>query len=141
MAKVKTNRSLLMYIVLTVVTCGIYDLFFINGIAKDVNAMCKDDGRKTKGIIGFIILTCVTCGIYGLVWWYGVANRVSENSGKYGLNISENGTTWLLWSLFGSMLCGLGPLIALNTLCNNLNRLGEAYNKTLEAPAAPAAEA
>ncbi len=141
MAKVNTSRGLIKVILFSIITCGLYELFFINGISNDMNTMCKDDGLKTKGIIGFIVLSCVTCGIYPLVWFYGVANRVSENAGRYGLTITENGMSWLLWSLFGSMLCGLGPLIALNTLCKNLNRLGEAYNKTLETPAAPAAQA
>ncbi|MBQ7362844.1 MAG: DUF4234 domain-containing protein [Clostridia bacterium] len=141
MAKVKTNRGLLKYILLTLVTCGIYELFFINGIANDMNTMCKDDGLKTKGILGFIVLTCVTCGIYPMVWFYGVANRLSENGNKYGLNISENGTNFLLWMIFGALLCGIGPFVAMHALCKNLNRVGEAYNKTLETPAAPAASA
>ncbi len=135
MAKVKTDRSLIMIILLNIITCGIYSLFFINGIANDVNTFGKDDGKSTKGILGFIILSAVTCGIYGIIWWYSVANRVAENGNRYGVTGCKNGSSFLMWNIFGSLLCGLGPLIALNNLCKDLNNVGMAYNKTLDVAA------
>ena len=47
MRKIKTDRSLLMYILLTIVTCGIYSYWFIYTIAQDLNEICKEDGEKT----------------------------------------------------------------------------------------------
>lgn len=35
----------------------------------------------------------------------------------------------LMWQIFGAMLCGIGPFIAMNILIKNTNKICEAYNK------------
>lgn len=127
--KVKEDRSLVMYILLSIVTCGIYSYYFLYSIAQDANVVCADDGKKTSGLAAFILLSIVTCGIYALIWYYNLGNRLSENAPKYGLNFSENGTTVLMWMIFGSFLCGIGPFIAMNILITNMNALAHAYNE------------
>ena len=67
--------------------------------------------------------------IYAWIWYYNLGNRLSENAPKYGLNFSENGTTVLMWMIFGSFLCGIGPFIAMNILITNMNALAHAYNE------------
>lgn len=124
----KTNRSLLMYILLNFITCGIYSYIFIYGLANDVNEVCGGDGQKTGGLLAFILLNLVTCGIYSLIWWYKLCNRIAVNGPRYGVTIQENGTTFLLWSLLGSLLCGIGPFIALHQVLRNMNTLCAAYN-------------
>lgn len=118
-----------MYILLGVVTCGIYVYIFIHQLAKDVNIACAGDGKETPGLLKFIIFTTLTCGIYGFIWWYSVANRLAENAHRYGMNFQENGTTFLMWQLFGSLLCGIGPFIAMNIIIKNTNSICMAYNR------------
>ena len=127
--KAKEDRSLVMYILLSIVTCGIYSYYFLYSIAQDANVVCADDGKKTSGLAAFILLSIVTCGIYAWIWYYNLGNRLSENAPKYGLNFSENGTTVLMWMIFGSFLCGIGPFIAMNILITNMNALAHAYNE------------
>lgn len=45
------------------------------------------------------------------------------------MTFHENGTTVLMWLLFGSLLYGIGPFIAMNILIKNTNKICEAYNK------------
>lgn len=125
---VKTNRSLLLYILFNIVTCGIYGWFFIHALARDVNTVCDQDGQKTSGLLAYMLLNCVTCGIYSWIWWYKVGNRLYSNAPRYGLMLSENGTSVLLWRLFGALLCGIGPFIALHIVIKNMNVLANAYN-------------
>lgn len=127
--KVKEDRSLVMYIVLSIVTCGIYSYYFLYTMAQDANVVCADDGKKTAGLAAFILLSFVTCGIYAWIWYYNLGNRLAENAPRYGLTFSENGTTVLMWFIFGSFLCGIGPFIAMNILITNMNRLAHAYNQ------------
>lgn len=124
----KTNRSLLTYILLNLITCGIYGYIFIYGLSNDVNEVCDGDGQKTGGLLVYLLLGFVTCGIYDFIWWYKLCNRISVNGPRYGVTISENGTTFLLWSILGSLLCGIGPLIALHQVLRNMNTLCAAYN-------------
>ena len=128
---VKTDRSLLMYIVLSLITCGIYAWYFIYSLARDVNIMCREDGQKTGGLLAFILLSIITCGFYSLYWMYCLGNRLAANAPRYGMNFQENGTTVLLWYLVGAFLCGIGPYVAMHILIKNANALGVAYNHSI----------
>lgn len=125
---VDNNRSLAKYILLSIVTCGIYSLVFLHGIIRDINVICDGDGQETPGLLKLILLSIVTCGIYGWYFYYQLGNRISENGPRYGLNFSENGTTVLMWMLFGSLLCGIGSFIAINIIIKNTNALATQYN-------------
>ncbi len=125
---VKQNRSLLIYIILSILTLGIYSFYNTYSIAKDTNTICEGDGEKTSGLFLYIVFTILTCGIYSFVWYYKIGNRLQANGDKYGLKIVENGTTLLVWQLLGSLLCGIGAFIALHILFKNLNALATAYN-------------
>lgn len=127
--RLQTDRSLIMYIILTFITCGIYGFWFIYTMAQDVNTACEGDGDSTTGLVLYIILCYITCGLYGFYWQYKLGNRLQNNAYRYGLSFSESGTTILMWNIFGSLLCGLGPLIALNILIKNTNAICMAYNQ------------
>lgn len=124
----KTDRSLLVYIFLTLVTCGIYGYYTIYALARDVNAACNGDGQHTPGLLQFILLNLVTCGFYTFYWNYSLGNRLFNNGPRYGLNIQETGVTVLLWMLVGMLFCGIGPLIALFFIFRNANAICAAYN-------------
>ncbi len=125
---IETNRSLVKYIVFTILTCGIYGFYFIYKLAQDINVMCDGDGQNTSGLLAFILLSYITCGIYAWFWYYNLGNRLNSNAGRYGLNFQENGTTILLWLVFGSLICGIGPYVAMYILIKNTNELAMAYN-------------
>lgn len=40
----------------------------------------------------------------------------------------DNILTILMWMIFGSLLCGIGSLIAMNIIINNTNALAREYN-------------
>ena len=125
---VQTDRSLITYIVLTIVTCGIYGFWFVYTIARDLNMMCEGDGENTGGLAAYILLSFVTCGIYNIWWLYKIGNRIQRNAPRYGLMVQENGTTILMWYIFGIVLCGIGPWIGMHIVIKNTNALATAYN-------------
>lgn len=126
----KTDRSLVAYILLSIITCGIYSYYFLYTMARDVNIVCEGDGKKTGGLAAFILLSWITCGFYALYWYYSLGNRLASNAPRYGLNFQENGTTVLLWYLVGLLLCGIGPYVAMYFLIKNTNSICSAYNRT-----------
>ena len=125
---IKSNRSLLMYILLSILTLGIYHLYFIYSIARDINEMCEGDGDHTAGLIVFTILNFVTCGIYSFIWMYKLGNRLQINADDYKDYFPENGTTILLWLILGNLICGIGSFIALHIIIKNTNQLARHYN-------------
>lgn len=126
--RLQTDRSLIAYIFLSIITCGIYGYYFIYKMAKDVNIACEEDGENTAGLVKFIILSFITCGIYTWFWYYNLGNRLAKNAPRYGLYFQENGTTVLLWLIFGSLLCGIGVFVAFHILIKNSNAICAAYN-------------
>ncbi len=125
---IRTNRSILTYILLNILTCGLYHLYFVQTLAEDVNQMCAADGRKTAGALPYFLLSFFTCGIYSIYWNCMVAERLQYASRRYGAPFSEGGSTVAIWNI-ASLLC-FPPLIyyVYYILINNTNRLGFAYN-------------
>lgn len=133
MERKKEDRSFGMYILLTIVTCGIYGIVFMWEMFKDINTVCgvkeEDDSYKSPNYIVYAMLTIITCGIYGVYWLYKQGNRLQRVGKAYGKEIDENGTTLLLWTLLGSLVCGLGAFVTQYLLIKNVNVLCRCYNK------------
>lgn len=134
-APIKTDRGVIGWLLLSIVTCGIYSYYFLYCLARDINVMCQDDGDSTPGLAAFILLSFVTCGFYGLYWYYKIGNRLQANAPRYGLMFQENGTTVLMWQIVGALLCSLGPIFAMNIIIKNTNAMATAYNARLGARA------
>lgn len=125
-----TNRDLLTYILLCIVTCGIYGYWFVYKMAQDANVACTNDGDSTPGLAVYILLSIVTCGIYSYYWQYKLANRIQANAPMYGISIQEGGSDVLLWLLLGTFICFACHFIAMNIIIKNMNTLCAAYNRT-----------
>ncbi len=125
---VDPNRSTAITVLLSIVTCGIFNYYFCYTLARDLNVMCEGDGEETPGLLAFIMLSFVTCGVYSYYWYYKIGNRLQTNAPRYGLSFQESGTTILLWQLVGVLLCCIGPIIALNIVIGNTNAMARAYN-------------
>ena len=94
------NKSLATCIILSIVTCGIYGIIWFINMVDDVNRVCNDEKSSQSGGTVFL-LTLVTCGIYGFVWFYQAGARMFTAGQKYGKQISDNGTLYLLLMIFG----------------------------------------
>ena len=125
----KENRSMIVVILLSLVTLGIYGLIFTHNYAKDMNQVCEGDGQKTGGLAAVILLSMVTCGIYGYYWIYKVGDRIAINSAKRSIPCKTSGGNLLLWTLFGGLII-IGPFVVLHKMCEGLNGLCADYNRS-----------
>ncbi len=125
----RTDRTLLILVLLSLITCGIYWYIFMYQIIKDINIACDGDGDETPGLLIFLLLSIITCGIYSYYWYYKVGNRLALNAGRYGFTVTENGTTILLWMLLGQFACGIGPFVGWHILITNTNLVCSGYNR------------
>ena len=132
MRKVKTDRSLLMYILLTIVTCGIYSLIFMHELAEDVNEMCRDDGKNTQGLLMLILLSFVTCGIYPIIWWYSVCDRIGSAANRRFGKTDFNGGTYLLWVLLGMFVCVILSYVGMYKMFECSNMVANHYNQSID---------
>lgn len=133
MERKKEDRSMLMLILLSAVTCGIYGVIFYWKLYKDLNDVCRaremDDSQKSPNYLVFCLFTIFSCGLYAFYWEYKQGNRVQRAGESYGVRIDENGTTLLLWSILGAFICALGPIVAQYLMIKNINTLCKCYNQ------------
>ena len=122
-----TNRRFWKWFFLSIITLGIYGLVFMCKYVRDLNIVCKADGKKTMNYIGMILLSAITFGIYGIVWYYGVGKRLEQGAIMRGLPPMTSGGSLLCWQILGACIV-VGPFVAQAKMINALNALCEDYN-------------
>lgn len=126
------QRSFAKYLLLSILTCGIYALYFWYRYAEDMNLMCQGDGEETTNYLLAWLFGILTCGIYLWYWFYQVGNRIQKNGKRYGVTIVENGSSVILWLIIGTYLtCGIAALFAYYILVKNFNQLADGYNNQM----------
>ncbi len=96
------HRSIPLAIFFTLITCGIYGIYWMVKITNETNALTKDT-QFVSGIVAFL-LTIVTCGIFGLYWAYKVGQKVDmlEKTGT-----DHNAILYLVLSIFSVFFLGI----------------------------------
>ncbi len=89
-----TVRSVPMLVLLSIVTCGIYYLYWIYKTTDEIkNFMEREDINPALELI----LVLVTCNIYSLYWYYKYGKIVYlEMTAKAGMDNSEDSTVLLV---------------------------------------------
>ena len=127
-----TNRSFVVWILLNIITFGIYGLVMMYVITQDVNEICSPrDGRHTYSFLLMVFLfSWLTLGIYPLVWWHMFSNRLGDALQSRGYNRMISASSFWGWNILGALII-VGPFIylykmldAVNTLCADANNRG-----------------
>lgn len=98
-APVLEYRDIAIAIILSIVTCGIYGIFWIISLTNDANKVADRPTDTSGGMV--ILLTLITCGIYGIYWNYKMGQKIYEAGQRYNKSISDNSVLYLVLSLFG----------------------------------------
>jgi hypothetical protein len=107
------RRDIALCIVLSIVTCGIYGIYWFICLANDINTV--SGAQDTDGILVFL-LTLITCGIYGLYWAYQCGEKIDRVKQSRGIPASNGGVLYLLLYIFGG-------IIAYALIQNEINQL------------------
>ena len=59
------RKSIGLCIVLSIVTCGIYSLYWLYCMAEDVNLVTARPSAPSGGLV--LLLTIVTCGLWSII--------------------------------------------------------------------------
>jgi hypothetical protein len=81
------RRDLVLSIILTVVTCGIYKLFWMYQLGNDIAMLRGDDQPKP---MTDLLLTLVTCGLWYFVVSYRWAQLLNDVVGQRGGRVDSN---------------------------------------------------
>lgn len=130
-ANLKTNRSLIKFLLLSMVTFGIYGLIAMCEMVNALNLIAtKYDGKNTSNYVLALILTPFTFGIYGLIWFHLYSNRIGDELKRRGIGLSFSSKTLWGWGIIGAIIY-IGPIVyiykliqAINILCVDFNQRG-----------------
>lgn len=127
--QLKTNRGLLKFILLSVITLGIYAIVAMSSVSSDVNVICsRYDGKKTMHYcLLFFLVGPITLGIADLVWYHRISNRIGGELQRRGLGYDFGAKDFWLWGILGSLIV-VGPFIYTHKLFKAMNTLSENYN-------------
>ena len=91
-----TKRNVVLSLIFSIITCGIYLLYWHIKVTDEVNAIIGD--RRASSGIMTLIYSIVTCGIYALYWAYTMGDKVDRMKGNKAGN---GGILYLILALFG----------------------------------------
>lgn len=89
------THNIAVSIVLSIVTCGIYAIYWFIMLTDEVNRRAGTP-EDTSGGIAFL-LSMVTCGIYAIYWAYRIGEKVDAISGQQ----KSSNILYLVLELFG----------------------------------------
>ena len=67
------KKDIVICVILTVITCGIYGLFWMASVNDEINTLADDRNSPSGGFV--VAITLLTCGIYGFYWAYQMAKK------------------------------------------------------------------
>lgn len=103
-------KNIAVCVVLSLVTCGIYQLFWAYSLCKNIRRL---NGEPENCAGEFLCLMFVP--FYGLYWMYTRCQKITKGAAAKGVTIPYNGTACLVLQLFG-----LG-VVAYALMQNSLN--------------------
>lgn len=123
-----TDRGLLKFVLLSIVTFGIYGIVTYCKLVTDLNiAASRYDGKRTMSYMGMCMLSPVTLGILPLVWCHNLSNRVGDEARRRGYDTNFGAKDFWLWNVLGSLIV-VGPFIYCNKLLKSMNMINESFN-------------
>ena len=117
-----------MFILLSIITLGIYSIVFYYKMADDINTIAnRYDGRTTMNYLLVLLLSLVTLGIFGLYWFHTTFDRIGAELERRGIDYPFDASTFWLWHVLGAFII-VGPFICIHKECTAMNKLCEHYN-------------
>lgn len=108
------ERSVGLAIILTLITCGIYGLYWMYAMTNEL-AYLSDDPTFTGGKT--ILFSIITCGIYTLFWYYMLGGKIAIAQMKKGYPAKDDGVLYIILGIFG-----LG-IVSMAIAQSNINKL------------------
>lgn len=136
-----TPRDPALTLVLILLTCGIYYLYFIYVVSRETQEFLGEP-EFSPGVE--VLLSLITCGIWNIYWDYRIGKRIAQMCEQVGLPPTDNAILYLLLDLVG--FGGFGSLGLVNPVLqqDGLNRVWKAAMMppppdTLQTPRQPRA--
>ncbi len=128
--QLKTNRGLFKFIILSILTLGIYGIVVLSSVSTDINIIAsRYDGKKTMHYcLVLFVFSWLTMGIVPLVWSHKISARIGAELKRRNINYSFGAGSFWGWGFFGIIIL-VGPFIYLHKLLKSMNLLSADFNR------------
>ncbi len=109
------KREIVMAIILSVITCGIYGIYWFVKLTDESNMIAE---TPTASGVMALVLTIVTCGIYGIYWAYKKGETIDKFNASRGMAATNNAIIYLVLEL-------VFPIAIYILLQNELNKIAQ----------------
>lgn len=94
------EKSIGLCVVLSLVTCGIYSIYWLYTIAHDLNDLCESQNQEKGAEPGLVVvLSIVTCGIYLLYYLWKAGKMISSLTRSNGHHPSDDSIVLMVLSI------------------------------------------
>lgn len=132
MRRLKNDYSLISYLLLGVITFGIYPIWILHNLVRDVNDICREDGRRSPGVLQLILLSLVTLGLYSFFWYYRIGDMLERAARRNReLRCDITGGYILICFVLNAVMCYLAGWVGLHKIFEATNILATDYNSKL----------
>lgn len=128
-AQLKTNRSFIKTLLLSMITFGIYALVVYGQITDDVNLVCsRYDGKKSMNYyLLFFLVGPLTLGIAMIVWMHNICNRIGNELKRRKVDYNFSAKDFWLWGVLGAIII-VGPFVFAHKFFKSVNKMNEHFN-------------
>jgi len=128
--QLKTSRGLVKFILLSIITLGIYALVVYCKLSTEINITAsKYDGKKTMHFaLVWFLLGPITLEIFTLVWMHKFCARTGAELKRRGIDYSFGAGTFWGWGVLGCLII-VGPFVFIHKLLKSFNLINADYNE------------
>ena len=114
------RKNIVTCIILFIVTCSFYGIYWLYCIISDINTISGDPDSMSPIVV--ILLSFVTCGIYLLFWVYKAGALLDQKAIEAGRASESRAMIYLILTLFflGIVTCVLMQ-DSINTIADDQN--------------------
>lgn len=127
--QLRTDRSLLTMVLLSIITFGIYALWLVARSGEDLNIIASAwDRRRTMNYwLVALLLAPFTLGIIHFYWEHTTCERIAAEQQRRGIPVDVTPADFWIWCVLGCLII-VGPFVYRHKWLTAMNNLSQHYN-------------
>lgn len=123
-----TTRGLLKYILLDIITFGIYGIVVMTHISEEINviAMPRDGKHTMHYLLVYLVFGVLTLYIAPLVWSHRLCNRIGDELVARNCGYTFGASDFWLWNVLGCLII-IGPFVWRHKILKAMNLINLDY--------------
>ncbi len=118
------ERSIATNVILSIITCGIYGIFWFITLTNDTKIVSGDadfSGGK------YFLLNLITCGVFGIYWGYKLGQNINKAKSVRNMPTEDLPILYLVLMAL-NYVCGVTGIITYCLAQNELNEIAKLQN-------------